>query len=206
MPAAASSCRLTTPRATLLRMAAAIGAPRSRPRRSRWAIPSTIPIAAERLAGRERGDAGGACARRRFIWITGNHDPQPPAWLGGAVTEEWREGGLIFRHEPRRDAEPARSRGICILAPRSPNGAAACGGAAFAADGRRMILPSFGAYTGGLDVGEPRSPALFGARFHAYHAGRGAGLCHSRDIQAGRRKSSDEIQPMISAITTAARP
>jgi hypothetical protein len=34
-----------------------------------------------------------------------------------------------------------------------------------------MVLPSFGAYTGGLDVGEEPIAQLFGARFHAYMLG-----------------------------------
>ena len=41
----------------------------------------------------------------------------------------------------------------------------------FAGDGGRVILPSFGAYTGGLDVGEEPIAKLFGARFHAYMLG-----------------------------------
>ena len=86
----------------------------------------------------------------------------------------------------------ARWRAICILAPRSPNGAAACGGAAFAADGKRMVLPSFGAYTGGLDVGDAAIATLFGARFHAYHAGRGAGL---RDSASGRAAEEQRRNP-----------
>ena len=40
-----------------------------------------------------------------FLWITGNHDPHPPAWLGGAVLPEWREDGLVFRHEPAGEEE-----------------------------------------------------------------------------------------------------
>ena len=34
-----------------------------------------------------------------------------------------------------------------------------------------MVLPSFGVYTGGLDVGEDAIAQLFGARFHAYMLG-----------------------------------
>ena len=34
-----------------------------------------------------------------------------------------------------------------------------------------LILPSFGAYTGGLDVGEEAIAGLFGGRFHAYMLG-----------------------------------
>jgi metallophosphoesterase superfamily enzyme len=42
----------------------------------------------------------------------------------------------------------------------------------FASDGLRLILPSFGAYTGGLDVGDAAIAALFPGPFHAYMLGR----------------------------------
>ena len=35
-----------------------------------------------------------------------------------------------------------------------------------------MILPSFGAYTGGLDVGEAAIATLFAGPFHAYMLGQ----------------------------------
>ena len=34
-----------------------------------------------------------------------------------------------------------------------------------------MVLPSFGAYTGGLDVGEAAVASLFAGPFHAYMLG-----------------------------------
>jgi len=68
-----------------------------------------------------------------------------------------------------------------------------------------MILPSFGAYTGGLDVGEDAIARLFGARFHAYMLGSDRVYAIPR-TQVGRRKITDDIQPMISAMMTAARP
>ncbi len=41
----------------------------------------------------------------------------------------------------------------------------------FVSDGLRMILPSFGAYTGGLDVGDAAIASLFAGPFHAYMLG-----------------------------------
>jgi DNA ligase-associated metallophosphoesterase len=35
-----------------------------------------------------------------WVWIEGNHDPQPPADLGGRITNELRLGPLVFRHQP----------------------------------------------------------------------------------------------------------
>ena len=41
----------------------------------------------------------------------------------------------------------------------------------FVSDGLRLILPSFGAYTGGLDVGDAAFADLFAGSFHAYMLG-----------------------------------
>ena len=41
----------------------------------------------------------------------------------------------------------------------------------FVSDGLRLILPSFGAYTGGLDVGNAAIASLFAGPFHAYMLG-----------------------------------
>lgn len=106
-----------------------------------------------------------------FIWIAGNHDPEPPAWAGGVVTAEWRCGGLVFRHEPRGDAEPGEIAGHLHPCAHVAKWGRRVRRRCFAADSARMILPSFGAYTGGLDVGEEAITRLFGARFHAYMLG-----------------------------------
>src|SRR3954470_12367805 len=62
--------------------------------------------AGERLGAQARGLLQSLCRTARFTWITGNHDPYPPAWLEGEVAETLRLGGLIFRHEPLAAFEP----------------------------------------------------------------------------------------------------
>jgi uncharacterized protein len=51
----------------------------------------------------------------------------------------------------------------------------------FVSDGLRLVLPSFGAYTGGLDVAEAAIALLFAGPFHAYMLG------HSRVYAIPRR-------------------
>ena len=140
-----------------------------------------------------------------FIWITGNHDPHPPAWLGGTVMPEWREGGLIFRHEPRADAGRGEVAGHLHPAASVAKYGRGVRRRCFVADAARLLLPSFGAYTGGLDVGDPAIAGLFGSRFHAFMLGAERVYAIPR-TQVERRKRSEEIQPMITAIATAARP
>jgi uncharacterized protein len=159
--------------------------------------------AADRLSPKARDTlAAFAC---EFIWICGNHDPSPPAWLGGLVTAEWAAGGLTFRHEPIEDCRAGEIAGHLHPCARVAKWGRRVRRRCFAADGRRMVLPSFGSYTGGLDVGEDAIARLFGAHFHAYMLGSDRVYAIPR-AQAGRLKRTDDIQPIVSAITTAARP
>ena len=88
---------------------------------------------------------------RDWIWIAGNHDPEPAADIGGSFAETLALGPLTFRHEPSPHAATARSPAICIrwrVARRGRTISRRC----FAGDGRRLVMPAFGAYTGGLNV------------------------------------------------------
>jgi uncharacterized protein len=191
-------------RATLLRMAEVV-ARRSPMRIIALGDSFHDPHAAERLGEEERVLLGSLAAAAHFIWITGNHDPHPPAWLGGAVLAEWREGGLIFRHEPQADAEHGEVAGHLHPAASVAKYGRGVRRRCFVADAARLLLPSFGAYTGGLDVGDTAISSLFGARFHAFMLGQDRVYAIPR-VQVARRKNRDDIQPMITAITTAARP
>jgi DNA ligase-associated metallophosphoesterase len=188
--------------ATLLRMVAAIN--RFNPRRI-IALGDSFhdPEAAERLPAEARALL--AALGREFIWIAGNHDPHPPSWLGGVVAAEWSAGGLCFRHEPSEKCLPGEIAGHLHPVARVAKWGRAVRRRCFAADGLRMILPSFGAYTGGLDVSEEAIARLFGARFHAYMLGSERVYAIPRS-QAGRRNNTEDNQPMISAMKTAARP
>ena len=80
-------------RATLLRMAEAM-ARRAPARVIALGDILSRPVRGRTAAAGSARDAAALGATAHFVWITGNHDPHPPAWLGGAVMAEWREGGL----------------------------------------------------------------------------------------------------------------
>ncbi|MEX0923067.1 MAG: ligase-associated DNA damage response endonuclease PdeM [Rhodovibrionaceae bacterium] len=109
--------------------------------------------ARQRLAEMMRG--------RDWVWIAGNHDPAPPEELGGRVLEELVEGGIVFRHQALERAAPGELSGHfhpkATLRRRGRSISLRC----FVGDGTRLILPSFGAYTGGLDVSAPQIRGLF---------------------------------------------
>ncbi len=98
-------------------------------------------------------------AGRDWIWVAGNHDPGPLA-LGGRHLAGHSLGPLVFRHE----ALPAAAAGE-VSGHFHPSFRLALGGrsvtrACFLHDARRLILPAFGAYTGGLDCGAPALAGL----------------------------------------------
>lgn len=89
-----------------------------------------------------------------WVWIAGNHDPDPPSERGGQVAEAITIGALTFRHEVARGAVGEVSGHYHPKAKVRARGCAVSG-RCFAADGRRAILPAFGSYTGGLNVLDP---------------------------------------------------
>ncbi len=106
-----------------------------------------------------------------LVWILGNHDPVPPEGLPGVTTAVLHEGPLTFLHD-------ATGRPGEISGHLHPKAAIATRGkwvsrACFVADSRRVLLPAFGAYAGGLDVRDPAIRALFPRGGRAFLLGRG---------------------------------
>jgi DNA ligase-associated metallophosphoesterase len=128
--------------------------------------------AAERLDPGDQRRLEALVAGCDWIWIAGNHDPAPGPALGGTVLAEGSElAGLALRHEAELDPpgpelsghyHPKASLGI-----HGRRVTCRC----FMADARRVVLPAFGAYAGGLSVRDPALRRLFPAGFTAYLAG-----------------------------------
>jgi uncharacterized protein len=111
-------------------------------------------------------------ARLEWTWIAGNHDPAPPDDWGGRVLAEVTEGALTFRHEAEPGAHGGEVSGHfhpkAAVTVRGKRITAPC----FVTDGRRLILPAFGAFTGGLNVLDPAISRLFRRGFQATLLGR----------------------------------
>lgn len=142
--------------------------------------------AAARLVDGDRERLAALVARQRWTWIEGNHDPLAPDGLGGEAARELRVGPLTFRHEAATDRIASgeisghfHPKAIVLVRGRALH--ARC----FATDGRRLVLPAFGAYAGGLNVldaamrplfaGKPAVYALSRGRVHAIDPSRLAG-------------------------------
>jgi DNA ligase-associated metallophosphoesterase len=122
---------------------------------------------AARLAAGDAALLGRLLAGLEMIWVLGNHDPMPPAGLPGAAMAEWRSGPLRFRHQAEAgDAKPGEVSGHFHPKATMPTRVGGITRPCFVGDARRLLLPAFGAYTGGLDVGAPAIASLFprGAR------------------------------------------
>jgi len=111
-------------------------------------------------------------ARLDWTWIAGNHDPAPPEDWGGSIAVETTEGALTFRHEAKASSQGGEVSGHfhpkAAVAVRGKRVTAPC----FVTDGRRLILPAFGAFTGGLSVLDPAISGLFRKGFQATLLGR----------------------------------
>lgn len=85
-----------------------------------------------------------------WIWVEGNHDPDPPKALGGRAAKVWRMHDLVFRHEPTGEiGEVAGHLHPCAkVLSRVRSLRRSC----FVTDGQRLIMPALGAFTGGLNV------------------------------------------------------
>jgi DNA ligase-associated metallophosphoesterase len=84
-------------------------------------------------------------AGRRWIWVEGNHDPGPLT-LGGTHLAEHVEAPLVFRHIALPEAEGEVSGHYHPKARVGSGVSRPC----FLIDRKRLILPAFGTYTGGL--------------------------------------------------------
>ena len=132
----------------------------------RAAIGRMVPTDHERL---ERMAAG-----RDWLWLEGNHDRDAllafqlasgsghdrPA-LPGTVIETMAIGGLRLVHEPQPGDQPGEVAGHlhpcgCVVAHRRK-----VRRSCFITDGSRIVLPAFGAFTGGLNVRDPAIADLF---------------------------------------------
>jgi uncharacterized protein len=103
-----------------------------------------------RLSAPDRAAIAALQMRRDWIWIAGNHDPALPDDLGGAVASEVAIGPLVFRHEPTGAIGEIAGHlhPKARVATRGRSVERRC----FAADGERVVMPAFGAYTGGLSI------------------------------------------------------
>ena len=117
--------------------------------------------AGERLSAEDAATIGVLAMGRTLIWVTGNHDPEPPRGLPGEAADELALSGLNLRHEPAAGPAPREASGHLHPCARVAAGGRSVRRRCFVTDGERVILPAFGAYAGGLNIRDQAFAGLF---------------------------------------------
>jgi DNA ligase-associated metallophosphoesterase len=114
-----------------------------------------------RIGAADRATLAALQRGRDWIWIAGNHDPDPADGIGGRFAATLALGPLTLRHEP--SAQPGEGEIAGHLHPlaRIARRGRAVSRRCFASDGKRLVMPAFGAYAGGLNVRDRAIAALF---------------------------------------------
>jgi DNA ligase-associated metallophosphoesterase len=114
----------------------------------------------ERLPDQARALLTDLTAMLDWTWIVGNHDPGFADHCGGRLEEEVEIAGIILRHEAvRSDPRPEMSGHFhpkLRVTLKGRHVSRRC----FVVSPSKMILPAFGALTGGLDA---RHPEILGS-------------------------------------------
>jgi hypothetical protein len=123
----------------------------------------------ERIADGDRALLRALQHGREWIWITGNHDPEPAVGVGGDFADTFACGPIVFRHAPQPSECDGEIAGhlhpVARVLQRGRTTSRRC----FAGDGRRLVMPAFGAYTGGLNVRDRAFADVFGTLSFTAH-------------------------------------
>ena len=114
-----------------------------------------------RLSDEDREQLQALIGRCDWVWVEGNHDGKASATLGGAVREVLRLGALTLRHEPSAGEAPGEIAGHLHPCARVAGRGRSVRRRCFATDGARLVMPAFGAYSGGLNICDDAFAPIF---------------------------------------------
>ena len=124
---------------------------------------------ADRLQDSDREHLRALQRSRDWVWITGNHDPDPVEGIGGFFPASLAVGALTFRHEPTAKAPDGEIAGHLHPVARVMQRGRSVSRRCFATNGRQAVLPAFGAYTGGLNIRHHAFLDVFGTLAFTVH-------------------------------------
>jgi uncharacterized protein len=122
-----------------------------------------------RLAASDRASLLDMQRGRDWIWIAGNHDPDPRDGIGGVFARSLALGPLVFRHQPLPQPSEGEIAGHLHPSARVRQRGRVLSRRCFASDGTRLVMPAFGAYTGGLNIRDLAFVRVFGALAFTAH-------------------------------------
>lgn len=114
-----------------------------------------------RLATDDYRRLEGLALGRELVWAVGNHDADGPKALPGEIIDEAEVAGLTLRHEPLPGVQLGEVAGHLHPAAKVSSGRATTRRRCFVTDGQRLVLPAFGAFTGGLNILDEAFSNLF---------------------------------------------
>ena len=97
-----------------------------------------------------------------WIWITGNHDRDVAGTWGGLVVDEWTGEGLALRHEASAGSQLPEISGHYHPKIRVPVRGRHVSRRCFVKGRHHLIMPAFGALTGGMAAQDPAIEACVG--------------------------------------------
>jgi uncharacterized protein len=132
-------------------------------------------FAGDRMAEADRTALNSLCnLAQELVWVSGNHDPEAPAFCEGERKDQLEIGGITLRHEPDFEND-----GPQIIGHFHPKTSVAAGGYRFSgrcfyASDEFLIMPAFGAFTGGLSCADSAIASLHKskARIFMMHAAK----------------------------------
>ena len=126
-------------------------------------------LGAERLSPDSRDAISAMQAGRDWIWISGNHDPERIDDIGGTSADEMQLGPLTFRHQPEgEDFEiVGHFHPVARVSVRGRSVRRRC----FAGSTTRLVMPAFGAFTGGFNIRNEVFADILGVDFLAHLLG-----------------------------------
>jgi uncharacterized protein len=127
--------------------------------------------APERISKGDLDRIRGLVDAHDWIWIAGNHDPAPDPLWGGRPMNDLVLGPLVFRHQAIDGTAVGEVSGHYHPRARVRLRGRSVSGQCFVTDGYRLMMPSFGAFTGGLDVTSTEIRSLFRRRFEVLFMG-----------------------------------
>ncbi|MEM7444156.1 MAG: ligase-associated DNA damage response endonuclease PdeM [Pseudomonadota bacterium] len=128
------------------------------------------PSADHRISQTDLDQLTDLIGRQDWVWISGNHDPDPMSRVPGETVADLHEGPLVLRHEAKLGGAGDLSghfHPTAWVATRARRVRRRC----FVHDANRLILPAFGAYAGGLNILSDPIRKLFGGRISTWLVG-----------------------------------
>ncbi len=117
--------------------------------------------AVDRIAQEDAASLADIARGRTLLWIVGNHDPEGPGHLPGETAETLIVETLTLRHEPQPGDQPGELAGHLHPCARVVGQSRSVRRRCFVTDGRRVILPAYGAYAGGLSIRDVAFSGMF---------------------------------------------